>query len=160
MPAVDVRGARIEYHDQGAGEPVILLHSSAGSSAQWRALAGMLAGRYRVLAPDLFGCGDSPMRPGGPFGLAHEAEIARALLQRAGGAAHLVGHSYGGAVALHTALRHGASVLSLALIEPVAFHLLRENEAFDALALAEIAAVAARVTRACIDGSMARGRGR
>src|SRR5262245_39392119 len=128
MPAIDVRGARIEYLDQGAGEPVILLHSSAGSSAQWRELAAMLSGRYRVLAPDLYGYGGSPMPPDGAFTLAHEAEIVRALLQRAGGAAHLVGHSYGGAVALHVALRYGASVLSLALIEPVAFHLLRENE--------------------------------
>jgi pimeloyl-ACP methyl ester carboxylesterase len=160
MQALDIRGARVEFLDLGAGEPLILLHSSTGSSAQWRELAGMLSGRYRVLAPDLYGYGGSAMPPEGAFSLAHEAEIVRALLQRAGGAAHLVGHSYGGAVALHAALRHSASVLSLALIEPAAFHLLREDEAFDAAAFAEIAAVAARVNRALIDGDQEGGMAR
>ena len=152
MPALDIGGMRVEFLEQGAGEPVILLHSSAGSSAQWRSLAGRLSDRFRVLAPDLYGYGASAMWQGETFSLADEARIVGALVQRAGGAAHVVGHSYGGAVALHYALRHGASVLSLALIEPVAFHLLRENEATDAAAYAEIAAVAARVQRAFIDG--------
>jgi pimeloyl-ACP methyl ester carboxylesterase len=123
-------------------EPVILLHGSASSPAQWRELAALLSPRFRVLTPDLPGQGS----------LAAEADAVHALVQRAGGAAHIVGHSYGGAVALHYALRHGASALSLALIEPAAFHLLRENEALDSAAFAEIAALAARVRRAAIDG--------
>lgn len=154
MPALDIGGVRVEFVEQGAGEPVILLHSSASSGAQWRSLAQELSRRYRVLAPDLYGYGGSGrwQGPAGTFSLAHEAEIVYALLQRAGGSAHLVGHSYGGAVALHVALRHGAAVRSLSLLEPVAFHLLRENEALDAVAYAEIAALAARVNRAGIDG--------
>lgn len=123
-------------------ETVILLHSSASSPAQWRDLAALLSRRFRVLTPEISGTGN----------LAHESATVEALVQRAGGAAHVVGHSFGGAVALHHALRHGASVLSLTLIEPVAFHLLRENEAIDAAAFAEIAALAARVQRASIDG--------
>ncbi len=160
MPALEVGGARVEFLEQGAGEPVILLHSSASSGAQWRSLAQRLSGRYRVLAPDLWGYGGTAMRRDPGFGLAHEAEIVHALLQRAGGSAHLVGHSYGGAVALHVALRHAASVLSLSLIEPTAFHLLRENEAMDAAAFAEIASLAARINRACIDGDHAGGMAR
>lgn len=152
MPALDIGGVRVECVEQGAGEPVILLHSSASSAAQWRSLAQRLSGRYRVLAPDLWGYGGTGLRRDPGFGLAHEAEIVHALLHRAGGSAHLVGHSYGGAVALHVALRHAASILSLNLIEPTAFHLLRENEAMDAAAFAEIAALAARVSRAGIDG--------
>ena len=152
MAALDIGGARVEFLEQGAGEPVILLHSSASSASQWRSLAQRLSGRYRVLAPDLWGYGGTGMRREPGFSLAHEAEIVQALLHRAGGSAHLVGHSYGGAVALHVALRHAASILSLNLIEPTAFHLLRENEAMDAAAFAEIAAIAARVNRACIDG--------
>jgi pimeloyl-ACP methyl ester carboxylesterase len=160
MPALDIGGVRVEFLEQGAGEPVILLHSSASSGAQWRGLAQNLAGRYRVLAPDLWGYGGTGMRREPGFGLAHEAEIVQALLQRVGGAAHLVGHSYGGAVALHVALRHGAALHSLTLIEPVALHLLRENEATDALAFAEIAALAARVNRALIDGDLEGGMAR
>ena len=160
MPALDIGGVRVEFLEQGAGEPVILLHSSASSSAQWRSLAGRLSDRFRVLAPDLYGYGASGMWHGETFSLADEAQIVRALMQRAGGAAHLVGHSYGGAVALHYALRHSPSVLSLALIEPVAFHLLRENEAMDAMAYAEIAAMAGRVNRALVDGDLEGGMAR
>jgi pimeloyl-ACP methyl ester carboxylesterase len=152
VASLDLRGTRIEFLDQGRGEPVVLLHSSASSGAQWRALAESLADRYRVLAPDFYGCGASGMWREGEFSLAREAEIAVALLRRAGGRAHLVGHSYGGAVALQVALRHGAAVSSLALVEPVAFHLLREDDALDAAAVAEVAAVAGRLKRALIDG--------
>jgi pimeloyl-ACP methyl ester carboxylesterase len=127
-------------------ETVILLHSSASSGAQWRSLAGRLSARYRVLTPDFHGAS-----------LADEAAMVRGLMQRAGGPVHLVGHSYGGAVALHVALRYGGWLRSLTLIEPVAFHLLRENEALDAAAFAEISAVAARVTRALIEGDAAGG---
>jgi pimeloyl-ACP methyl ester carboxylesterase len=152
MPALELHGTRIEFLEQGRGETVILLHSSASSGAQWRSLAAKLSGRYRVLAPDFYGCGGSGAWSGGAFSLEDEAEIVLALLRRSGGPAHLVGHSYGGAVALQVALRHGGRLRSLTLIEPVAFHLLRENEALDAAAFAEISALAARVRRAFIDG--------
>ena len=122
-------------------ETAILLHSSASTGAQWRSLAGQLSARYRVFTPDFHGAG-----------LADEVEMVRGLMRQAGAPVHLVGHSYGGAVALHVALRYGGWLRSLTLIEPVAFHLLRENEALDAAAFAEISAVAARVTRALIDG--------
>jgi pimeloyl-ACP methyl ester carboxylesterase len=145
MPCVEVCGSRVEYLDVGSGDPVVLLHSSASSAAQWRALAGQLSERYRVLAPDLFGYGASARWPGhGAFTLAHEAEIVHALLDRAGAQAHLVGHSYGGAVALHAARTRGGRFRSLVLIEPVAFYLLADR--------AEIAAVADGVRRAVASG--------
>jgi pimeloyl-ACP methyl ester carboxylesterase len=125
--------------------PVVLLHSSGASGAQWRALAERLAKRYAVFAPDLCGYGAAAPWPGnGPFSLAHEARIVQALVERVGEPVHLVGHSYGGAVALHFARLNGALVRSLALIEPVAFHLLEER--------AEIAAVAGGVARAVACG--------
>src|SRR6185503_3141479 len=65
--------------------------------------------------------------------LGQEAALVRALLDRYDGPAHLVGHSYGGAVALNVAHSRGAMLRSLTLIEPVAFHLLRDgNEAASA----------------------------
>lgn len=145
MPSLQVSGSRIEYLERGSGEPVVLLHSSGASGAQWRALAELLGGRYRVAAPDLYGYGASAQWPGrGMFSLAHEAQIVHALLDRVGEPAHLVGHSYGGAVALHVARLHGERLRSLALIEPVAFHLLSER--------AEIAALAEGVARAVACG--------
>ena len=145
MPSLELSGSRVEYLERGSGEPVVLLHSSGASSAQWRALAEQLSGRYRVLAPDLYGYGASASWPGrGVFSLAHEAQIVHALLERIDGPVHLVGHSYGGAVALHVARLHGERLRSLALIEPVAFHLLSER--------AEIVAVADAVARAVACG--------
>jgi pimeloyl-ACP methyl ester carboxylesterase len=137
---------------------VVLLHSSGSSGAQWRALAERLAQRYRVIAPDLYGYGGTPPWPGrSPFHLECEAEIVLALLARVDERAHLVGHSYGGAVALHVARLHGDLLRSLTLIEPVAFHLLRGT---DATALAEITEVAKSVASATACGEYLAGFGR
>jgi len=64
-----------------------------------------LAGRYRVLAADLYGCGGSPVWPGQrPLSLIDEAALIEPILAAARDRFHLVGHSYGGAVALRAAL--------------------------------------------------------
>lgn len=158
MSTLQLSGSRVEYLELGSGEPVVLLHSSGSSGAQWRALAERLAARYRVIAPDLYGYGGTANWPGRrPFHLECEAEIVLALLARSSGQAHLVGHSYGGAVALHVARRHGDLLRSLTLIEPVAFHLLQEA---DAQALPEITEVAESVARAIACGDYIAGFGR
>jgi len=87
VPSFDLRGARIEYLERGAGEPVVLLHCSASSSEQWRALMESLADRYHVLARDLYGYGRTSPWRGSGFSLAHEVEIALAMAHRAGGRA-------------------------------------------------------------------------
>lgn len=161
MSSIEIGGAHVEYCEQGRGEPVLLLHSSGSSSAQWRALIERLSARFRVVAPDLYGYGGTALWPGrGPFHLAHEAEIACALLGRIGEPAHVVGHSYGGATALHLARVRGDLLRSLAVIEPVAFHLLRGGDGTDALALNEISEVAATVARSLACGDYLGGYGR
>jgi pimeloyl-ACP methyl ester carboxylesterase len=158
MSTLQIAGNRVEYLELGSGEPVVLLHSSGSSAAQWRALAERLAERYRVIAPDLYGYGGTAHWPGRrPFHLECEAEIVLALLERVNEQAHLVGHSYGGAVALHLAGLRGDLLRSLTLIEPVAFHLLHGA---DASALAEITAVAEGVARAVACGEYVAGLGR
>ena len=149
MPTLHIGGAPVEFVDQGRGEPVVLLHSSGSSAAQWRALVERLSCNFRVLAPDLYGYGATgawPMRA--PFSLEDEARIVHELLECCGGSAHLVGHSYGGAVALHVAREHPDRARSLAVIEPVSFHLLRDGDEADYAALAEIACIAGAVERA------------
>jgi pimeloyl-ACP methyl ester carboxylesterase len=124
-------------------ETVVLLHSSASSAAQWRALAAELSGRYRVIAPDLYGYGATANWPGhGAFSLAHEAQIVHALIGDAGEPAHLVGHSYGGAVALRVARLRSDRVRSLAVIEPVAFHLLADRSEINTVAESVARAIA------------------
>lgn len=130
---------------------VLLLHSSASMSGQWRRHMERLAGRYRLLAPDLVGYGRTPMTPGEPT-LADEIARLAALAERLGRPFHVVGHSYGGAVALELARALGPRVLGLALFEPVAFHLLRSAGA--TAAWQEIEAVAQRHFALVADGAL------
>lgn len=83
--------------------------------------------RRRCLAPDLMGYGETADRRGRAFSVAQEMAVVDSLCALAGGPVHLVGHSYGGAVAAAYAQAHADEILSLTLIEPVMFHLLRRN---------------------------------
>jgi pimeloyl-ACP methyl ester carboxylesterase len=104
---------------------VVCVHSSASSGRQWGALQRRLADSHRVLAPDLYGSGDSPLWTGERgLTLADEVALLEPALQAAGRPFHLVGHSYGGVVALQAALADPGRVRSLVLIEPVMFGLL------------------------------------
>ena len=99
--------AGVAWTDAGSGQPVVLLHASASSSAQWQGLTRALESRFRVLVPDLHGHGGSvPWRGPGPLTLADEAAIVTALADRVGEPVHLVVHSYGAAVALRFAQAH------------------------------------------------------
>jgi pimeloyl-ACP methyl ester carboxylesterase len=116
------------YFSVGAGPAVVLLHCTLSSKNQWRALSGQLEGDYRSIAVDLYGYGETPLpekREG--FTLLDEAELVHSLLESIlppGEPCHLVGHSYGGAVALRFCHRYPERVRSLTVFEPVAFHLL------------------------------------
>jgi pimeloyl-ACP methyl ester carboxylesterase len=122
---------------------VIALHCSGASAGQWRELAGRLGSGYELTAPEHYG-GDitGPWTGEHAFTLADEAEQTIELIDRNGRPVHLVGHSYGGGVALHVALRRPDAIASLTLYEPSAFHLLRDLGSAGADALAEIRNVA------------------
>ena len=131
------------YREAGAGEPIVFLHCSSGSSSAWAPVMNQLGRDYRVLAPDLLGYGRSPpWRRDVPLAADGELGVLEALLDVAGRPIHLVGHSYGGTVALSAAQRLPQWVASLTLIEPVAFHLLRRADEADGWR--EIAALAER----------------
>jgi 3-oxoadipate enol-lactonase len=89
-------------------QKVVLLHSALGDSRLWHRQVAALAGRYEVVAPDLPGWGRSPL-PTEPFSF---VEVVDALLPAA-----LVGNSFGGAIALRTALAHPDRVSKLVLID-------------------------------------------
>lgn len=101
---------------------VVLLHASAGSARQWTALAEQLQTHFAVHAIDLHGHGVQPAWSGsGAFTLQHDAQLVEPLL-RSAGRVHLVGHSFGGAVALQLAAAHPRAVASFAAFEPMAYH--------------------------------------
>lgn len=125
---------------------VVLLHSSGSSSRQWSELVARLGHRFDAHAVDLHGHGARPDWPSrGPLTLADEVALVAPTLQAAG-AVHLVGHSYGGAVALKVAEMFPHAVRSIAVYEPVLFAWLHAAD-IDAAAARDVLDVADTIRR-------------
>lgn len=97
--------------------PILALHGSASSGAIWHALVRSLEGRRVVLAPDLPGYGENAPIPDQSaedrFGWLGE------VISSLGGRVDLVGHSFGGAVAMVLANRYPNQVNAVVLYEPI-----------------------------------------
>jgi pimeloyl-ACP methyl ester carboxylesterase len=108
--------------------PVLLLHSGGFTSRQWRRLAEALAPTHPVVLPDFIGYGRStPWPEGKTFSFRAELAMVEALVEQIGRPVHVVGHSYGGLLALLLALEKPAQVRSLAVYEPVSFGFVDER---------------------------------
>ncbi len=128
MPVLSKGSLKIDHGDEGQGAPVVLIHSSVSANRQWRALAEALKDRYRVLAINLFGYGETTTWPGtSPQSLYAQAQLVLALCDGIGHPVHLVGHSFGGSVALKAATLLGPRVGRLILLEPNPFYLLKQG---------------------------------
>jgi pimeloyl-ACP methyl ester carboxylesterase len=128
LKQLTVVGVEIAYLDEGKGPPVILGHCSSASHKEWLPLVEKLKSDWRVLAPDFIGYGRSEPWPAAePFSIEADVQVLLALAKKVRGKLHLVGHSYGAALALEAARGLGARVTSLVLVEPVSFHLLRQE---------------------------------
>jgi len=139
MPVIETSAGRLSYFDSAPAADnvptLLLLHSSGASHRQWRQLVAQTAQSWRILAPDLFGYGGTPLpeAEAQPASILQaEMDLLGALLGQVEGTVHVVGHSYGGAVALELALLHPARIAALAVYEPVMFALLRDSENQDA----------------------------
>jgi len=136
---------------------VIALHCSGAGAGQWRALAAALGPGYELTAPEHYGCdGTGPWTGAHAFTLADEAARTIALIDRSDAKVHLVGHSYGGGVALNVALARPGRIASLTLYEPSAFHLLKTMGLRAMSASEEIAAIAYEVGERVTEGDFAR----
>jgi len=140
------------------GDPVVALHCSGAGAGQWRALGDALGSRHQLFAPEHYGS-ETTGAWGGThaFTLADEAARTIDFIDHCEGKVHLVGHSYGGGVALHAALARTDRIASLTLYEPSAFHLLQQLEApAAAAAFVEIAALAQATAYAVSIGDLKR----
>src|SRR4051812_10947873 len=95
---------------------VIALHCSGAGASQWHHFAAAIGDDYEVLTPEHYGSESSGAWTGEhAFTLADEAARTLDLIDAGSGRVHLVGHSYGGGVALHIALARPHKVASMAL---------------------------------------------
>jgi pimeloyl-ACP methyl ester carboxylesterase len=102
---VDVDGTSVSYTEAGpeeyVGTPLVLVHGFLVHSATWDDVIPELAGRYRVVAPDLPGFGDSEFLPGGNVSFSRLATFLNRFLETLDvERAIIVGHSMGGAIAI------------------------------------------------------------
>ena len=112
---VRVRGVRLRYFVGGTGEPLVLVHGLGGGAANWVELAPELARRRRVLVPDLPGHGGSEPLPAAPSLAAYADRVVGLMEREATAPAPIVGHSFGGTVALRAAIRRPDAVSGVVL---------------------------------------------
>ena len=133
---------------------VVALHCSLGSGRQWKTLADQLGPGHPFFAPDISGYGANACVLDLPLTLAEEVRALSGTLNDAKGPIHLVGHSYGGAIAfkIATCSPFAHRLRSLTLIEPVLPTLLCESDA-DRRLQARFAQVARDVSEDIWNGS-------
>ena len=122
----DARG-RIEYDEYGAGPTIVFVPGSCSTGAAWRPVIASLK-EFRSVTTSLLGYGKTAeRRTAADTSIAHEIDAVEAVIRKAGGGVHLVGHSFGGFVSLAVAMRNQVPLASLTVVEAPAANVLRDN---------------------------------
>jgi pimeloyl-ACP methyl ester carboxylesterase len=119
LSVIHVAGTRLHYLEEGSGEPLLLLHGVNSGARYWESTLAALSPHFRVVAIDLPGWGHTPPPPG--FG--YDIESALAFIRQVIDALDMprpavVGHSFGGCLALHMAARMPERVARLVVVAP------------------------------------------
>ncbi len=118
---VNARGTRVRFVEAGDGPPLILVHGYLSSQRTWEDVMPALAQRFRVIAPDLPGFGESEKPSPARYGYGFEAfadSVADVVAALGLSRAAVCGHGLGGAVGLTLAAKHPALVDRLVLVGP------------------------------------------
>jgi pimeloyl-ACP methyl ester carboxylesterase len=122
----DAAGIKTNYLEAGEGAPVLLIHGSGPgvtAYANWRVVIPVLSEHFRVIAPDMAGFGFSDRPEGIEYGLRTWVDQALGLMDNLGlEKAHLVGNSFGGAIALRLAAEHPDRVGRVVLMGSMGVH--------------------------------------
>lgn len=120
---------RIDYDEHGAGPTVVLVPGSCSTGAAWRPVIAAWNDQFRCVTTSLLGYGGTAeRRTACDPSMSHEVGAMESVVRRAGGRVHLVGHSFGGLVALAMALHGRVLLASLTIVEAPAAELLRESK--------------------------------
>jgi len=145
--------------DTGSGRPLVLLHCSGADRHVWTKVMDTWSGMdhlpaFRILRPELFGCGQTARWPAGSsFRLDDVVDLVCRAIGDIDDGIDLVGHSFGGATALHFARRMPQRLRSLTLIEPTYFSLLRDLGDIEAGLFDEVVSIARVILEGALSGS-------
>jgi pimeloyl-ACP methyl ester carboxylesterase len=120
MPRIAIDDIRFYYQQTGRGPDVVLLHGVSGNMAVWPliGLPQALAGHFRVTAYDLRGHGYSDTPPTGYTSADMAEDLFRTQRALGLGPMYVLGHSFGGVIALHAAVLRPEAVAGLVLSDP------------------------------------------
>jgi pimeloyl-ACP methyl ester carboxylesterase len=148
MPTAHVNGVELTYDRHGHGEPVVLVHGSWSDRHAWDRLTPLLVDRHEVIAVD--------RRAASGTRADDVADLVALIAQLDAQPVHLVGNSFGAAVALHTAATHPSLLASVSAHEPPLFDILGLDAPSDAGALSASVAAVLRLIEAGADDEAAR----
>lgn len=116
----EVEGFKIAYREQGAGEPVLLVHGITTYSFIYRRIIPNLCDRYRVISVDLLGCGESEKPLDVLYSLPYHADILHGFIKSLDiERLHFVGHDVGGGIGQIFAVVYPDQLIDLTLINSV-----------------------------------------
>jgi pimeloyl-ACP methyl ester carboxylesterase len=123
---IDDPAGRVDYAETGSGPTVVLVPGSCSTGAAWRPIIAQWGDSFRCVTTSLLGYGGTAeRRTTTDASIDHELDALEMVVHRTGGPVHLVGHSFGGMVALAAALRKRVPIASLTIIEAPVAALLR-----------------------------------
>jgi pimeloyl-ACP methyl ester carboxylesterase len=117
---IEVNGVVIPYEEEGSGEAIVLVHGGLSGPAVWAPVRAATAKKYRAISYTQRYYGSTPWPDDGKnfSAVTHAEDLAKLVESLNAGPAHLVGWSYGGAVATIATLKNPSLVRSLTLYEP------------------------------------------
>jgi len=118
---LEVKGRMMRYYQTGNGENIFFIHGSMGSVEDWETLYPLLKDKYRVTAIDRPGMGFSDIGKN-DYTLDGNAKIAREIIKKLDlKNVIIVGHSYGGAIALRMAIDYDENIKGYLLLAPIGY---------------------------------------